>query len=116
MLYCVVEAVASLCFFSLQGKSKMKSKKKNERAVTDDKSKIYLYLFFVWCLKGGAFTLSISSSNFVPEPMGMCVTEPFTALLLTSAPGQNQMMLMEHPNPLAIPTQSLYLRHPNSLS
>lgn len=48
--------------------------------------------------------------------MGMCVTEPFTAVLLTSAPSQNQMMLMEHPNPLAIPTQSLYLRHPNSLS
>lgn len=97
----------------------MKNKKNKERVPTDDKSEIYLgYNAKHFCLvpEERCFTSSISSSIFVPEPMGMCVAEPFTALVLTSAPSQNQMMLMEHPNHLAMPTQSLFLRHPNSFS
>lgn len=42
---CYICLFCLFVFSLLQGKSKMKNKKNNERAMTDDKSKIYLFLF-----------------------------------------------------------------------
>lgn len=80
-------------------------------------SRTCTFLLSVWSMALDTETSATTwPSAFVSETVSVCVTEPFTALVVSAAPTQNQMMLMENPNHLAIQTHPLFLRHPNSQS